>query len=269
MQSQDNPQQPAADELNAQQAQAPADASARVAELEAQVAELKDQYLRTRAEQENQRRRAAEDLQAAHKFAVQKFAAELLPVKDSLELALADQSGQFDALKNGVDLTLKQLASAFEKFQLLEINPQGEKLDKDDKCPLTPGVAANNGCPEIKKEEQEVLNTAFSNLEFQSGKDIIKPESFESLSQLADLMKKKPEWMLKIAGHTDNQGNRTVNILLSRKRTMAVKKYLVSKGIADQRVIAEWFGPDKPIADNKTPEGREKNRRVEMEILFK
>ena len=73
--------------------------------------------------------RAAEDLQAAHKFAVQKFAAELLPVKDSLELALADQSGQFDALKNGVDLTLKQLASAFEKFQLLEINPQGEKLD--------------------------------------------------------------------------------------------------------------------------------------------
>lgn len=129
MQSQDNPQQPADDELNAQQAQAPADASARVAELEAQVAELKDQYLRTRAEQENQRRRAAEDLQAAHKFAVQKFAAELLPVKDSLELALADQSGQFDALKNGVDLTLKQLASAFEKFQLLEINPQGEKLD--------------------------------------------------------------------------------------------------------------------------------------------
>ena len=114
-----------------------------------------------------------------------------------------------------------------------------------------------------------MLNTAFSNLEFQSGKDIIKPESFESLSQLADLMKKKPEWMLKIAGHTDNQGNRTVNILLSRKRTMAVKKYLVSKGIADQRVIAEWFGPDKPIADNKTPEGREKNRRVEMEILFK
>ena len=50
-------------------------------------------------------------------------------MKDSLELALADQSGQFDALKNGVDLTLKQLASAFEKFQLLEINPQGEKLD--------------------------------------------------------------------------------------------------------------------------------------------
>jgi len=142
-------------------------------------------------------------------------------------------------------------------------------LDKDDKCPLTPGVAANNGCPEIKKEEQEVLNTAFSNLEFQSGKDVIKAESFESLSKLADLMKKKPEWMLKIAGHTDNQGNRTVNILLSRKRTMAVKKYLISRGIADQRVVAEWFGPDKPIADNKTPAGREKNRRVEMEILFK
>ncbi|SDC35048.1 DUF5723 family protein [Williamwhitmania taraxaci] len=142
-------------------------------------------------------------------------------------------------------------------------------IDKEDKCPLTPGTVENHGCPEIKKEEQEVLNTAFSNLEFQSGKDIIKSESFASLANLADLMKSKSEWMLKIAGHTDSQGNRTMNILLSRKRTLAVKKFLVAKGIADSRVVAEWYGPDKPIADNKTPEGREKNRRVEMEILFK
>lgn len=105
------------------------DASARIAELETQLTEAKDQFLRARAEQENQRRRAVEDLQAANKYAVQKFAAEMLPVKDSLEMALLDQSGQFDTLKHGVDLTLKQLISAFEKFQLSEINPVGEKLD--------------------------------------------------------------------------------------------------------------------------------------------
>ena len=56
-------------------------------------------------------------------------ATELLPVRDSLEMALADTSGQFDTLKNGVELTLKQLVAAFEKVQLAEINPMGEKLD--------------------------------------------------------------------------------------------------------------------------------------------
>ncbi len=101
----------------------------RVAELEAQIAELKDQFLRARAEQENQRRRATEEVQSAHKFAVQKLATELLPVRDSLEMALADTSGQFDTLKNGVELTLKQLVAAFEKVQLAEINTMGEKLD--------------------------------------------------------------------------------------------------------------------------------------------
>ncbi|WP_434778251.1 nucleotide exchange factor GrpE [Neisseria sp. Ec49-e6-T10] len=101
----------------------------KIADLEAQLAEQKDLVLRTRAESENTRRRAQEDVQAAHKFAINKFVSELLPVKDSLEMALADQSGQFDALKFGVDLTLKQLQSAFDKVNIQEINPMGEKLD--------------------------------------------------------------------------------------------------------------------------------------------
>ncbi|TCP15496.1 molecular chaperone GrpE [Crenobacter luteus] len=101
----------------------------RVAALEAELAELKDQFLRTRAEMENLRRRSAEEVMNAQKYAINKFAQELLAVKDSLEMALADQSGQFDALKFGVDLTLKQLASAFEKAQIVELNPVGEKLD--------------------------------------------------------------------------------------------------------------------------------------------
>ncbi|NDV14152.1 nucleotide exchange factor GrpE [Crenobacter caeni] len=105
------------------------EAVARIDALEQELAALKDQYLRAVAEQENLRRRAQEDVAAAHKYAISKFLQEVLPVKDSLEMALMDQSGQFDNLKFGVDLTLKQLASALEKAQVRELNPLGEKLD--------------------------------------------------------------------------------------------------------------------------------------------
>ena len=130
MQENQNPQAEEVLEQSQQAAETAADtAESRVAALEAEVAELKEQYLRARAETENVRRRAAEDVSNAQKFAAQKFASELLSVKDSLEMALLDQSGQFDALKFGVDLTLKQLVSAFEKAQITEINPLGDKLD--------------------------------------------------------------------------------------------------------------------------------------------
>jgi len=107
----------------------PASAEQRMASLEAELAEMKDQYLRSRAELENLRRRSQEDVSNAHKFAINKFVTDILPVKDSLEMALADQSGQFDNLKFGVDLTLKQLVAVFEKAQIVEINPIGAALD--------------------------------------------------------------------------------------------------------------------------------------------
>ncbi len=97
-----------------------------VAELEKARADV----LYARAEGENIRRRAAEEVDKAKKFAVEKFARELLAVKDALEMALQDQSGNFEALKMGVDLTQKSLVSAFEKFDLVEVAPAiGDKLD--------------------------------------------------------------------------------------------------------------------------------------------
>ncbi|MGR2661350.1 nucleotide exchange factor GrpE [Chromobacterium haemolyticum] len=105
-------------------------AEQRIAALDAEVAELKDALLRARADLENQRRRAQEDVAAAHKYAITKFAGELVSVKDYLEMALLDQSGQIDTLKVGVDMTLKQLVSAFDKAQIKDIAPQaGDKLD--------------------------------------------------------------------------------------------------------------------------------------------
>ncbi len=140
--------------------------------------------------------------------------------------------------------------------------------DKVDRCPTVPGIPENQGCPEIKKEEQEILNTAFENLEFKSGKAIIKEVSYASLNDLAELLIKKPDWRLEISGHTDNVGSSSSNLYLSKKRSQAVASYLESRGVNSSRFIVKWFGEDKPIADNKTEEGRQRNRRVEMTIVF-
>ncbi|NDI86236.1 nucleotide exchange factor GrpE [Undibacterium crateris] len=103
-----------------------------VAELQAKVAELQDAFMRAKAEGENIRRRAQDDIAKAHKFAIEGFAEAMVPVKDSLEMALKVETPSIDSLKEGVELTLKQLSSAFEKNRLLEVNPlQGEKLDPD------------------------------------------------------------------------------------------------------------------------------------------
>ena len=140
--------------------------------------------------------------------------------------------------------------------------------DAKDKCPSTPGLIENDGCPEIKKEEQEILNTAFDNLEFQSAKAIIKDASYPSLQALAELMKKKPTWKLKVSGHTDSDGSSSGNLRLSKNRAQAVANYLKAKGITLDRITVEGFGESKPIADNKTAAGKQKNRRVEMKVEF-
>ena len=96
---------------------------------ELKAAEHQDAWLRAKAETENVRRRAQEDIGRAGKFAVERFSGELLAVKDSLEAALASENQGAEHLKAGVELTLRQLISAFEKSGLAEINPLGEKFD--------------------------------------------------------------------------------------------------------------------------------------------
>jgi len=140
--------------------------------------------------------------------------------------------------------------------------------DKDDKCPNTPGPIENDGCPEIEEEVQEILRTAFENLEFETGKDIIKEESIPSLTELAEVLVKRPEWKLQISGHTDNVGNDQANLVLSKKRAEAVKNFMISKTIESERLYVLFFGETMPIASNDTKEGRQKNRRVEMKIIF-
>ena len=97
------------------------------AELNAQ--EHHDAWLRAKAESENIRRRAQEDISKAQKFAVERFSNEMVAVKDSLEAGLAIETATVESFKSGMELTLKQLSSVFEKFHIKEISPLGEKFD--------------------------------------------------------------------------------------------------------------------------------------------
>src|ERR1043166_7022628 len=96
---------------------------------EAAAEEHHDAWLRAKAETENVRRRSQTDVANAHKYANESFASSLLAVKDSLEASLAAHNITLESLKDGVDLTLKQLGSAFERANIVEVNPMGEKFD--------------------------------------------------------------------------------------------------------------------------------------------
>jgi molecular chaperone GrpE len=102
---------------------------ARLGELEAQLTEAKAAVLYVKAEGENIRRRATEDIEKARKFALEKFSNELLAVKDSLDAALLIEATDVQSYKDGVELTAKQLGSVFDKFNIAELNPVGEKFD--------------------------------------------------------------------------------------------------------------------------------------------
>jgi molecular chaperone GrpE len=121
----------------------------KAAELKA--AEHHDAWLRAKAEGENIRRRAQEDIAKAGKFAVERFSTELLAVKDSLEAALARDGAEH--LKEGVELTLRQLTAAFEKSSLAEINPLGQKFD-----PHQHQAISQIEAPDASTEANTVLN---------------------------------------------------------------------------------------------------------------
>ncbi|HOY70816.1 MAG TPA: nucleotide exchange factor GrpE [Methylotenera sp.] len=104
-------------------------AEARIAELEAALEEAKANVLYIKADGENIRRRAMDDIDKARKFALEKFSNELLAVKDSLDAALLIEATDVQSYKDGVQLTANQLASVFDKFNIAEINPVGEKFD--------------------------------------------------------------------------------------------------------------------------------------------
>ncbi|MDH8701748.1 OOP family OmpA-OmpF porin [Dysgonomonadaceae bacterium PH5-43] len=148
----------------------------------------------------------------------------------------------------------------------VKVDANGCPVDSDgdgvadylDKCPNTPaGVKVDaNGCPLIPELDEKVL--------FDTGKSVIKSEANPTLDKVVELLNANSELKIKINGHTDNTGSERLNSKLSINRAKAVEKYLVDKGISQDRISTEGFGYSKPISDNSTTEGRSQNRRVEI-----
>ena len=105
------------------------------------------------------------------------------------------------------------------------------------------------------------------NCTFESGKATLKPEAYAVLDDLVDYLKRKEDERIEVGGHTDNVGKAEANIVLSTNRANTVMEYLLSKGIAAERLSAKGYGLTMPIADNDDEEGRQMNRRTEVKIL--
>lgn len=125
----DNRSEAGPDEASRSDTSTEADQESALKEAQTKVQEHYEAFLRAKAESENIRRRASEDVSKAHKFGIENFAESLLPVVDSLQAALGDRTSDADTLREGVELTHKQLLSAFARNRLIVIDPAGEKFD--------------------------------------------------------------------------------------------------------------------------------------------
>jgi len=170
---------------------------------------------------------------------------------DEMLILLIDEDGKELVIKASQN---KQNLFKYEYMPL----EASEELDLEEEVPV-----------ELMEEEKEIVNTAFDNLEFNTGSDVISFDSHSSLSDLSKLLIDHPDWSLKLSGHTDNVGSENSNLLLSKKRSESVKKVLMKNGVSNDRIIVRYYGESKPIAPNATPAGAQQNRRVEMLIIQK
>ena len=180
-----------------------------------------------------------------------------------------------DSDKDGVPDYLDECPNS-QAGALGHVDEKGCEIDTDgdgvpdylDQCPQVPGVKANNGCPQMQREVRQLLQKAMQGIEFETGKATIKAKSYPLLNQVATTFIENSHYIIEVQGYTDNTGKAEANKQLSQKRAQAVMDYLVKKGVSASRLSAVGYGPENPIADNKTAAGRAKNRRVEFKITF-
>jgi outer membrane protein OmpA-like peptidoglycan-associated protein len=154
------------------------------------------------------------------------------------------------------------------------VDSDGDGITDDkDACPELKGPAdqdpKKNGCPRtVRLSGNEI--SILEQVEFKTGTDKLTGNSDTIISEVAGVLKEHPEILkVEVQGHTDDQGKKAINKALSQKRAEAVQKALEAKGVAKERLAAKGYGQEQPIADNKTEEGRQKNRRVQFKILEK
>jgi outer membrane protein OmpA-like peptidoglycan-associated protein len=146
----------------------------------------------------------------------------------------------------------------------------GQGLSPEDKCPAEPesfnGYQDGDGCPDEVPANVKKFTGVVKGINFDVDKDTIRPNSKGTLDSAVKVLKEF-DVKIEISGHTDSDGAADHNRDLSKRRAEAVKKYLVDNGIDAGRITTVGYGPDKPIADNKTKRGKAENRRIEFRLL--
>lgn len=203
------------------------------------------------------------------------------PIAALREESAAESAALKAALMSSEEKSLREREAMAAKYAQEMGDDDGDGVaNKFDKCPGTPTntVVDGAGCPlrtpqQIIKEkviiteaDRKVVDEAIKNLEFDLGKSTIRQKSYPTLDRVAALLVEK-NFSLKLAGHTDNTGSMALNLRLSKDRAEAIKTYLVSQGANASRIEATGYGPNQPIASNKTADGRQKNRRVEFTLF--
>jgi outer membrane protein OmpA-like peptidoglycan-associated protein len=141
----------------------------------------------------------------------------------------------------------------------------------DDRCPDKPetrnGYEDQDGCPDEIPEKIRKFTGVIKGIEFDTGKDTIRAVSEGVLNGALVVLQEYPKTRIEISGHTDDVGTRENNLDLSKRRAESVKNWFAGKGIDAKRIETRGAGPDEPIAENKGPDGRQKNRRIEFKLL--
>ena len=134
-------------------------------------------------------------------------------------------------------------------------------------CPDLVGTVANNGCPEVTEAVKQALNAYAKTILFDTGKATIKDQSAEVLNNIIGILKEYPNARFSIDGHTDSVGSEKLNQELSQERASSVMNYLITNGIASNRLTHQGYGESKPLDSNNTRAGRANNRRVEISLI--
>lgn len=218
--------------------------------------------------------------------------------EDPFELLDTDEDGVADMFDKEID-TPKD-AEVYGNGVAIDSDKDGFQ-DYRDKCPLEPGPPETQGCPlqkavvapialtapvmneepvmeplpepvvefneEEKKDIVEQISLLSKSIYFKSASDQLKQESYKPLNDISGIMIEYPESKYKIEGHTDSQGKASYNLDLSNRRAKSVEKYLLGKNIASDRLSSKGYGETQPIETNETAEGRQMNRRVEINFI--
>jgi outer membrane protein OmpA-like peptidoglycan-associated protein len=180
---------------------------------------------------------------------------------------LSLQAAGLQKAQGELSATKQQLAAQGEKLQMTgaqlaeekKARAEAEKRARDamDKLAVAAALA-------IKEEPRGTVITLPGNVLFQSAKWDLLPGAQAKLDAVADALKNQADHKMIVEGHTDSQGNSAENDVLSQKRAQTVRDYLVSRGVPANIISSTGLGQSRPVADNRTPEGRQNNRRVEI-----